>query len=497
MYMVKRGEITVFLSLIFILVLAFILSLAESARLQGVRMQLQVAADAACESAFAAYDRKLLDEFEVFFFDGSGNYSKFNENNLVSSIECDMNEIICPEQLYDEYLDFYKITLKESNLESVALATDDSGMVYREQAVMSMEGRYGIEYAKKILEESKIVEGHIDEGKAYEEEERMNQEMLVSLEEQKKQIDSENSEAASEAAKIKNPATVVTAQKNMGLLQCVLPDSFNLSQNQIVLEELPCKRTLNKGSGLSSYSSDFLSNFLFNEYLMQMFGNAADNTTNEGQCQYQIEYLLAGKSHDVDNLKSVVEKLLLIREGVNFAYILTDAAKTLEAETLALALVGYTALPILVEATKYAILLSWALSESMLDIKRLLAGKKVSIIKNSANWQLGLNNIDSLAGISLNDDSDGIIYEHYLRLMLLIQNQKTTASRCIDLVEMKMRADESNKSFRLDNMVCQFQIDIKAETESLFYTLLFMKNNLWNGKNSYGISRNFSYAMWK
>jgi len=491
----KRAELTVFFSLIFILTLTFICSIAESARMQGVRMRLQIAADAACESAFAAYDRTLLDKFKVFFYDGSNGGKSLNNDSVVNSIKRDMEEIICPNELYDEYLDFYKIKLNSSNIDSIALATDDKGMVFREQAIMSMEGRYGIAYAKDLLEESNILKKNIDDGDDYKKKEKENEDTLISLQEQKKQIDEENVDAAKEASKTENPAAVMAVQKSMGIFQSVIPNGFELSQNQLVLEELPVKRTLCKGNGLKEYSTDMLSNVLFEEYLMQMFGNAVNNSAGDNQIKNQMEYLLAGKAHDVDNLKAVIERLLLVREGANFVYILTDAEKVLEAETLAITLVGYTALPPLIEATKYAILLSWSLAESMLDVKRLLAGKKVAIVKGVHNWQLGLANIGNLVSETLRDDADGITYEHYLRLLLIIQNQETTASRCLDLVEMKVRSEENKQRFRLDNMICQLGIDVTAETESLFYSLFSMKKKMKN-YGIYQIKRDYSYSTW-
>lgn len=493
----RRGEITVFLSLIIILVMAFVCTLVESARLQGVRMQLQVAADAACESAFAAYDRQLLEEFKVFFFDGSDKDNRLTKEGIVEVILNDMREIINPNELYDNYMDFNKISLKEGKLQSVALATDGEGMVYREQAIMSMKGRFGISYAEKLLEQCNLIEKNLSDGAEFKKKEKENEDVLVSLEEQKNEIDLEKSDEAKEASKTQNPAAVMSVQKSMGIMQSVLPANFNLSQTQMVLQELPAKRELNIGSGLNDYSTDFLSNILFNEYLMQMFECAVNSNVTNNQLNYQLEYLVGGNAHDADNLKSVAEKLLLIREGANFAYILTDSAKVLEAETLAIALVGYTGLPMLVEATKYAILLSWALAESMLDVKRLLAGKKVSIVKNASNWQIGLSNIASLATSSLNDDSNGIMYKDYLRLLILVQKQETTAKRCLDLVEMKIRSYENSENFRLDNMVCQFEIDIQAQSSSVFYSLFFMKKYLWKGNTNYSINRNFSYSMWK
>lgn len=489
----KKGELTVFFSLIFLILVTFMCSIVESARRQGVRIRLQVAADAACESAFAAYDRILLDEFKVFFFDGSYGLNNITNDAVLDSVKKDMEDILCPDELYGNYLDFYKISLSSSSLDSIALATDDGGMVFREQVLMSMRGRYGISFAESLLKESALLKKNIEDGDEYRKKEKENEDMLISLESQKREIDEENKEAADEAAKTENPATVMAVQKSMGILQAVIPAGFTLSQNQIIPEELPVKRKLCKGSGLHNYSTDALSKVLFEEYLMHIFENAVNNTARNNQINYQLEYLLEGNAHDVDNLKDIVEKLLLTREGANFVYLLTDTEKVLEAETVAVALVGYTALPPLIEATKYAILLSWALAESMLDVKRLLAGKKVAIVKTAQNWQLGLTNVGSLAVENLRDDPDGITYEHYLKLLLIIQDQKKTAGRCLDLVEMKIRSDENNKEFRLDNMVCQMEIDITAQSESVFYSYL---NGMFPGYDYYEIKRRYDYSIW-
>ena len=64
----RRGELTVFFAMIFILIVALLSSLVEVSRRQGVRMQVVTATDAACESVFAEYDTKMLEKFKVFFF---------------------------------------------------------------------------------------------------------------------------------------------------------------------------------------------------------------------------------------------------------------------------------------------------------------------------------------------------------------------------------------------------------------------------------------------
>ena len=49
-----------------------------------------------------------------------------------------------------------------------------------------------------------------------------------------------------------------------------------------------------------------------------------DTEEKETALSYELEYLLCGKESDEKNLKATVNKLLLLREGVNFVYILAD-----------------------------------------------------------------------------------------------------------------------------------------------------------------------------
>ncbi|MBQ5660498.1 MAG: hypothetical protein IIV18_04065, partial [Lachnospiraceae bacterium] len=62
-----KGSITVLLSMILWMVLALILGLLESARLQAARAQLLAYADLGMFNLFAEYDRNLLEDYDVFF----------------------------------------------------------------------------------------------------------------------------------------------------------------------------------------------------------------------------------------------------------------------------------------------------------------------------------------------------------------------------------------------------------------------------------------------
>ena len=290
-------------------------------------------------------------------------------------------------------------------------------------------------------------------------------------------------------------------------------DTSRISQKSINPDSLPSNRELNKGTGLDSYEEGVVSNILFQSYLMNKFIHAASETvidkngetadgknvelkTNQdGNLQYQIEYLLVGKSHDVDNLKGVVNRILLMREGANFAYLLTDAAKVTEAYSMAALLVGYTGIAPLIEATKYAILLAWAYAESVLDVKVLLAGEKVSLVKTAENWKTSLANLGQVATMDPKQmaDSSGITYEEYLQMMLLIANQEELSMRALDLIEIHIKHITGNASFKMDHCVSMIETSVNLNTESVFMTLPFM--NYANGFNSKELkaTRRFAY----
>ena len=66
-----KGEVTAFLSLIFILLVTFIGGIMESASIQLAKNYRRADANRAMESVFAEYQKELLEEYDIFALDGS------------------------------------------------------------------------------------------------------------------------------------------------------------------------------------------------------------------------------------------------------------------------------------------------------------------------------------------------------------------------------------------------------------------------------------------
>ena len=111
-----------------------------------------------------------------------------------------------------------------------------------------------------------------------------------------------------------------------------------------------------------SYGGDGISNIdirqaLVSEYIISRYAGYTDYIEKNGQqtgyiekkdravgrlLDYEIEYILCGRQSDQDNLNEVLFKLVLIREGLNLSYLVTDVQKKNECFGLALQLLGYT-----------------------------------------------------------------------------------------------------------------------------------------------------------
>lgn len=125
---------------------------------------------------------------------------------------------------------------------------------------------------------------------------------------------------------------------------------------------------------------DMTTGLFFREYLLKQFSDYRNQSESE-VLQYEMEYLIAGKDSDVANLAGVAERMLAIREVANYIYLKGDAEKTALANTIALVTAGWTANPAVVKVVEEGILVAWAFSESIKDVKTLLKGGKGSFFK--------------------------------------------------------------------------------------------------------------------
>lgn len=496
----QKGAITVFLTMTFLVVLSVVFASVESARVQAVRMLMETSMDASMESVLAGYQKELYDRYDVLMFDGSGGSGNISEESISALINSDMEYMLNPTK--DTLLkntDFYKVSCGDIEILQTALATDDGGMVFRDSAIHFVKEFLGEGELETLTGKYEWAMQNVEETEAYTSKETEVGAAISGCEEEKSRLDAEKGDEAQQAQNQNNPTLQADTIRSMGILELVCEDTSKVSQKSVVLSQLPSHRELHTGNASMEHESGMMSDILFQNYLMRKFTHAAaENSDTEGNLAYQLEYLLIGKEHDVDNLKGVIDRLLLIREGANFAYLLTDAVKVGEAYAAAMALVGYTCLPPLIEATKYAILLAWAYAESVLDVRVLLAGEKCAAVKTGQTWKTSIGNIAEVATMDAKQMSDktGLGYSDYLQMMLFMADQSELAIRALDLMELQIQHLTGNTAFRMDCCVTAVEAKAVMDNMSAFLTFSFMRRYTDGKAGNMEITRCYSYDMW-
>jgi hypothetical protein len=192
--------------------------------------------------------------------------------------------------------------------------------------------------------------------------------------------------------------------------------------------------------------------------------------------KYEQEYLIGGQSSDKENLETVVTKLVHMRLGANYLYLNTDAVRKARAEAAAAVLAVVVQFPSLEKVITQGILLLWSYAESCADVKALLQGDKVSLVKTSDEWKTDIPSFSaastsnlsaslasaSASGKEPSGSGKGLTYQQYLALILSATSQKKLNMRSLDLIEENMRTIEGKSFFRADDCISRIRLHATA-----------------------------------
>lgn len=492
----QRGQITIFLSMILTLLLSVICTAVEAVRVEGLILQGKSAMQMAENSLLSSFQPDLLREYELFFIDGAGENSNFSTSRLESFLGDDLSYNLRPAKglAVGNKVSFFNSQVVSVELGNFCLMTDAQGYEFYKQAIQYEENRLGIDLLEKLVEETTRGEKSIKEGESLAEEETAQQETINRLEEENKETENAFSQ---DDFSDDNPLNDMEDCKAGGILSLILGDRI-VSGKQIDLEKMPSKRELLTGSGkkkTDSFLGPIEDRLLFGEYILEKFHHALSAETGPG-LSYEVEYILIGKNSDKKNLEGVLNRLLFFREGVNYLYLHSDSRKVEEAEILATALVGFTGLPPVITAMRELLLLGWAYAESIMDLKNLMNGGTLALVKTSENWQISLENIGNL----LNEESQkreekgGLTYEGYLRLLLGMKSGKAKIMSALDLIETNLRQNEGMNRFRVDCCFSKCSYKMTYEAEPLFLGIPIAEGMLKTKNGKYYFSTEGSIA---
>ncbi len=465
----KKASITVFLILLLLLSASFFFALLETARIRGLGTKADIVSDAALESVFAEYQKEIYENYGLLMLDcayGSGNFAIENVEKRLQ--EKNLNNLKQSEK------ELYGINLTECKMTGYQLLTDDGGNVFRHLAARTAKREALVQEVDDFAEEIQQKESLEQENGTVEE--RL-EEANKTIEEVEQAKNTENTEekvgdisAQKPQEEVKNPIEDANQWKKSAVLSLVVRDESQLSNKAIALEHTLEHRQ--KETGNLPVQGAILEELWFVKYLETHMGSYRQISSNHA-LDYEWEYILNGESSDRDNLKETVKSLIMIREIANMGYLIQDQQKCIEAEELAVALMGWSMNPPVVDATKWGILAAWAYSESILDVRALLEGRRIAWIKNAEQWTTGINQTgEAVDGFAMAKDCEnGWDYLKYLQFLICMKKDSAVNYRSMDIIEVNTNA-MYGKSIQMDHMMTGCESRVSYEAEPLFWNMI-------------------------
>lgn len=492
-----KGSITVFASLMIMLISQFVFTLLEAGRNIEMAKIAEMDSESGIESIFAQYCVPLWDEYRILAYD-AGNPGEFNLDQIEDYIKAQnkSNFEITEGSLLSDSTSMLRLNLDEISIPDYTLLTDADGAAFQKQIVSYMKNNIAYEAAKKLYSDYSAMY-NIEKESEYEEEsvddaidiikddtsasaDKSGTEYAKSVSlarcSPSKSISDESSDKKEKSIKLDedNPLVSVSETKTKGILSLVLEDE-KISSNTLDCTNCVSERTRNCGTYTAGEDGSWYDDILRNQYFLAYMSSYTD-VKDSHSMKYELEYMICGKDDDSENLKGTITRILLIRCAANFAYLMTSPAKQSEALAAAATMAGFTVNPAIVEAVKYGLLAGWAYCESVLDLRTLMDGEKIPIIKSDETWTSGLSGISSLlSGRAKAKSSDiGLDYKGYIGGLLMFQSKSQELYRAMDLQEATVRGNSGYSEYRMDNSICSLDLDMKYSYNTIFLSFVSM-----------------------
>ena len=487
-----QGSITVFASLSLLLVASFLLVLLEAARVKGLDAYSRMQRINAMESVFSEYDRELFERYGIFLLDGSygGQDLQFSRiNGQLQAVSQQNLRPAIPVQVWGDVQNFYQMDVTDASVTGYLLATDHKGAPFRKMAAASMRARCpealaqkfydGIQSSDQAMTQARQSRSAMDQAQeniraAKEEQARAAASAAAAGE----PTDTRQQAAPNEAVgpSVENPMDVVKTLKEADILTLVLPRGSSVSSKEIRGKQTLEHRLLLQGNEPWEKTGGWYEAVLYQQFLQMQFACFEVGNSGEGALDYELEYIHAGKQSDRENLKCVVQQLLLLREGANFMYLQTDTVRRQEAYGVATVLAATVGIAPAAGLIAQGILAAWAYAESVLDVRTLLAGGKIAWMKTTESWSSSLSGLSGLlsGGVQAKGQENGEDYKGYLQKLLWLNSEQALNYRAMDLMELSAGV-HGDTALRMDEMILALRADFTYEAEALFSKMVTLR----------------------
>lgn len=472
----EKGSITIFSLLSLLLITATLFALLEGTRFQELRRFADLQTENSLEAAFANYNTCLWKNYRLL-------------GNNLSQIAPILEESGNGRCGYG--VNLLQMQPEEISLNAYTLLTDGGGTVFVKSVSSYMQENLIYESAKELYNQYEAIKHTLDSKEmnlenidtALENIQNMNS---PEVEENTRTIDENKEDGVEKISKDELDAESILemakAWKEKGILELVLEDTSQLSELEQDFSDGLLARELESGNGEELPEIDWNDRILLQQYLLSYMSNYRE-VKSERALSYELEYLVAQKDSDIENLKAVAGKLLAIREATNFLFLVSNPEKSAKAEESALLFVGTSGNPVLIQVVKIGLLTAWSLAESILDVRALLAGRKIALLKNEKTWTVELENIgEIMKGFAMaKENPHGLSYELYMGILLFFEKAETLGIRAMNLQETTIRKNYQDASFRMDTLVTQAKVSVSYSYKPVFpFLQVIDAQNRWD-----------------
>ena len=240
-----------------------------------------------------------------------------------------------------------------------------------------------------------------------------------------------------------------------------------------IFEEL--QQLLPEDLSLGTIANGVTDTVRFHSYLATHYADFLERN-DTGALSYELEYLIAGKYTDKENLSSVAMRICAIRTILHFISLYTDSTRKGAVEQAALALCGAIGLPALKSVVVVLLLFVWALEEAVIDTAAMLLGKRVLLYPGRSGGSLTLPELLLFSKTFVSQkaeqktDARGLAfgYNEFLHLFLFLTPKEEKKYRAVDLIQENMRIRYS-PSFRIAQCVWKLTYRIDGKEYAYAY----------------------------
>ncbi len=483
----KKGSITPFCACSLLFVSALLFALLELARISVLDTYAELKAENGMDSLCAEYHPFLWKQYGLLFLDGAYGTEEFSMNYVSEELEKQINES----------LDGYSFSASKICLEDYALAGDRNGSLFlhyiaereKENLLLGVaEDLYQLYVQTEEVElEYGGVEEDIQEAKSIFYDIKADWQAKVDALWKKKETEKDSTEEIEiwipDTSPIENTWNVVEQMQESSILHIIFEDMSELSQKKSKVESRMQTRKKESGTMNVIIEENWYQKMLVLAYLEEYFSCYMQNQ-KEHFLDYEMEYVLCAEETEWKNLEGALKRILFIREAANMAYLVQDEEKMAFAQTLA-NLIGLMAgeNPAVVKVIQAGIVGAWAYLESVLDVRALIAGEVIPLIKQEGEWTTEVTNLFAVFDKNAKAKvcENGLSYRDYLKKLLFMTSSEELAYRMMEVMEMGMQSQSEYLNCRMDHMLVALNYQIQFECKTLFSSLI-PSQNAYKGK---------------